>query len=212
MSRLIRSRVLAGVLALAAVFAVPAALAQADAVETLRLFLRETQSGKGSFTQTVTAADGVRKKVSSGSFEFLRPNRFRFNYTKPFEQTIVADGSKVWIYDPDLKQASSRKMDAALDSTPAALLAGGNLDKDFVLKADGQRDGLDWVLATPRAREGTVRELRVGFRGKDPAAMEILDSFGQRSLLQFSGFQSAVALTRESFVFKPPPGADVIEQ
>ena len=207
-----RTFVLAAGLGVAALMAGVNVHAQADAAETLRQFLRETQSGKGSFTQTVTAADGVRKKLSSGSFEFLRPNRFRFNYTKPFEQLIVADGSKVWIYDPDLRQASARKMDAALDSTPAALLAGGNLDKDFVLKSEGQRDGLAWVLATPKAREGTVRELRVGFRGKDPAAIEILDSFGQRSLLQFSDFQSGVALTRESFVFKPPPGADVIEQ
>ncbi|MBL8328064.1 MAG: outer membrane lipoprotein chaperone LolA [Rubrivivax sp.] len=200
-------------LAASALQALPAASsAQADATETLRQFLREAQSGKGSFTQTVTAADGVRKKVSSGSFEFLRPNRFRFSYVKPFEQLIVADGSKVWIYDPDLKQASSRRMDAALGSTPAALIAGGNLDKDFVLKADGPRDGLDWVLATPRQREGTVRELRVGLRGREPAAIEILDSFGQRTLLQFSGFQTGVPLARESFVFKPPPGADVIEQ
>jgi outer membrane lipoprotein carrier protein len=174
-----------------------AAQAQADPAESLRSFLRDTQSGKGQFTQTVTAVDGVRKKVSSGRFEFLRPNRFRFTYVKPFEQLIVADGTKVWIYDPDLKQASSRRIDTALDSTPAALLAGGNLD---------------WVLALPRVKETTVRELRVGFRGKELAAIEILDGFGQRSLLQFSSFQSGVALARESFSFKPPAGADVVEQ
>jgi outer membrane lipoprotein carrier protein len=189
-----------------------AAQAQADPAESLRSFLRDTQSGKGQFTQTVTAVDGVRKKVSSGSFEFLRPNRFRFTYVKPFEQLIVADGAKVWIYDPDLKQASSRRIDTALDSTPAALLAGGNLEKDFTLKSDGSRDGLDWVLALPRVKETTVRELRVGFRGKELAAIEILDGFGQRSLLQFSNFQSGVALARESFSFKPPAGADVVEQ
>jgi outer membrane lipoprotein carrier protein len=181
-------------------------------VDTLRTFLRDTQSGKGNFTQTVTAADGQRQKRSSGSFEFLRPNRFRFSYTQPFEQLIVADGSKVWIYDPDLKQASSRRIDAALDSTPAALLAGGQLERDFQLKAEGTRDGLEWVLALPRTREGSVRELRVGFKGTEPAAIEILDSFGQRSRLQFSSFQAGVVLSRESFAFKPPPGADVIEQ
>lgn len=187
-------------------------VAHADAVDTLRGFLRDTTSGKGSFTQTVTAADGVRKKVSSGTFEFLRPNRFRFVYGKPFEQWIVADGTKVWIYDPDLQQASSRKLDTALDSTPAALLAGGNLDKDFQLRDGGSRDGLDWVIATPKAREGTLRELRIGFKGRDPASIEILDGFGQRSLLQFSGYQGGVPLTREAFVFKPPAGVDVVEQ
>ncbi len=186
--------------------------ARADAVDALRLFLCDTPSGKGGFTQTVTAADGVRKKVSSGSFEFLRPNRFRFHYTKPFEQLIVADGSKVWIYDPDLQQASSRKLDSALDATPAALLAGGAIEKDFVLKAEGPRDGLDWVLAQPRAKEGSVREMRVGFRGREPAAIEIIDNFGQRTLLQLLQFQSGVVLAKDSFNFKPPAGADVVEQ
>jgi outer membrane lipoprotein carrier protein len=189
-----------------------AGTAWADPVEVLRGFLRDTPSGKGQFTQTVTAADGQRQKQSAGSFEFLRPNRFRFSYTKPFEQLIVADGTKVWIYDPDLRQASGRRLDAALDSTPAALLAGGNLERDFLLKADGSRDGLDWVLATPRGQEGTIRELRVGFRGREPAAIVILDSFGQRTRLVFSGFQAGVALSRDSFAFKPPPGTDVIEQ
>jgi outer membrane lipoprotein carrier protein len=189
-----------------------AGLAQADAVDNLRSFLRDTQSGKGRFTQTVTAADGQRQKVSSGSFEFQRPNRFRFQYSQPFEQLIVADGVKVWIFDPELQQASSRRIDTALDATPAALLAGGNLERDFVLKGEAARDGLEWVLAQPKAREGAVRELRVGFRGKELAAIDILDSFGQRSLLRFNGFQAGVTLPRESFVFKPPPGADVIEQ
>ncbi|MFN9504709.1 MAG: outer membrane lipoprotein chaperone LolA [Rubrivivax sp.] len=187
-------------------------LAQADPVDNLRDFLRDTQSGKGRFTQTVTAADGLRQKVSSGSFEFQRPNRFRFQYSQPFEQLIVADGVKVWIFDPELQQASSRRIDTALDATPAALLAGGNLERDFTLKADGTRDGLEWVLAQPKAREGAVRELKVAFRGKELAAIEILDGFGQRSLLRFNGFQAGVALPRESFIFKPPPGADVIEQ
>lgn len=186
--------------------------ARADAADTLRQFLRETPSGKGSFTQTVTAADGVRKKVSSGSFEFLRPNRFRFQYSKPYEQLIVADGNKVWIYDPDLQQASSRKLGTALDATPAALLAGGAIEKDFVLKAEGPREGLDWVLAQPRAQEGSVREMRVGFRGKDPAAIEIVDNFGQRTLLQLMQFQAGAALNKDSFNFKPPAGADVVEQ
>jgi outer membrane lipoprotein carrier protein len=192
--------------------ALAAPVAQADAVDSLRQFLRETPSGKGSFTQTVTATDGVRQKVSSGSFEFLRPNRFRFSYSRPYEQLIVSDGSRVWIYDPDLQQASSRKLDAALDSSPAALLAGGNLDKDFVLKAEGARAGLDWVLAQPRAKDGTVREMRVGFRGKEPASIEVTDNLGQRTVLQLSAFQAGAALGKDSFSFKPPPGVDVVEQ
>lgn len=187
-------------------------MARADAVDTLREFVSEVKSGRASFTQTVTSADGARKKTSSGQFEFQRPNRFRFAYTKPFEQTIVADGVKVWIYDADLNQASSRPVAQALGATPAALLVGGDLDKDFVLKAEAPRDGLAWALATPKVKDGPFQSLRMGFRGKELAAVEITDSFGQRSLLQFSGYQANAAVDAARFRFTPPAGADVIEQ
>ena len=189
-----------------------AAAAQADAVASLREFVQEVKSGRAAFTQVASSADGSRRKTSSGSFEFQRPNRFRFTYTKPFEQLIVADGQKVWIYDTDLNQASSRKLSQALGATPAALLAGGSLEQDFVLSSEPSRDGLDWALATPRAKDGAFQQLRVGFRGKTLAAVEILDSFGQRSLLQFTRFEPNVSLAAELFRFTPPAGADVIEQ
>ena len=208
---MMRRRLLAALAACVLAPGVPTP-ARADAVDTLRAFVRDTASGRGSFTQTVTSADGQRKRVSSGTFEFLRPNRFRFTYAKPFEQLIVADGTKVWIYDPELNQASSRRLDAALDSTPAAVIAGGDVDKAFVLKAEGARDGLDWVLAQPRAKDSLVRELRVGFRGKDPAAIELIDSFGQRSLLSFGTFEAGAPVARDSFGFRPPAGVDVVEQ
>ena len=85
-------------------------LAHADALDALKAFVRDAKTGQANFAQTVTAPDGLKKKTSSGSFEFARPNRFRFTYAKPFEQVIVADGQKVWIYDSDLNQASSRKL------------------------------------------------------------------------------------------------------
>ena len=189
-----------------------ASAAHADAVDTLREFVREVKSGRAAFTQTVTSVDGAKKKVSSGSFEFQRPNRFRFAYAKPFEQLIVADGAKVWIYDADLNQASSRKLAQALGSTPAALLAGGSLDADFTLKAESPQGGLDWALATPKAADGSFKSMKVGFKGKELAAVEIVDNFGQRSLLQFSGFAANVAIAPEQFRFTPPAGADVVEQ
>ena len=192
--------------------AASALAAHADAVDTLREFVRDVKSGQASFTQTVTSTDGARKKISSGQFEFARPNRFRFSYTKPFEQLIVADGQKVWIYDTDLNQASSRAIAQALGATPAALLAGGALDAEFVLAPLPSRDGLDWALATPRAKDGPFQSMRVGFRGKDLAAVEITDSFGQLSLLQFSRYQANTPIVAERFRFVPPAGADVVEQ
>jgi len=197
---------------LGALLALAALFAHADATDTLRDFVRDVKTGRAQFSQTVTSPDGVKKKTSSGSFEFARPNRFRFAYTKPFEQLNVADGDKVWIYDTDLNQASSRRIAQALGATPAALLAGGSLDKDFDLSALPAKDGLEWVQANPKAKEGTFKSVRVGFRGKDLAAVEIVDAFDQRSLLQFSQFASGITFGADAFRFTPPAGADVIEQ
>lgn len=189
-----------------------AASARADAVDTLREFVRDVKSGSAQFTQTVTSPDGAKKKTSSGNFQFARPNRFRFAYTKPFEQVIVADGQKVWIYDADLNQVSSRKLSAAIGATPAALLAGGSLEKDFELSALPAAEGLEWAAAKPKAKDSAFDTLKVGFRGKELAAVEIVDSFGQRSLLQFSQFKPNVATAADAFKFVAPKGADVIEQ
>ncbi len=186
--------------------------ARADAVDTLREFVRDVKSGRAAFTQTVTSVDGMRKKVSSGDFEFARPNRFRFQYSKPFSQLIVADGQKVWIFDADLNQASSRPLAQALGATPAALLAGAALEPDFALAPMPAAAGLDWVQATPRAKDGPFQQMQVGFRGKELAVVEITDSFGQRSRLEFGGFVPNVALAAERFRFVVPAGADVVEQ
>jgi outer membrane lipoprotein carrier protein len=187
-------------------------IARADAVDTLREFVRDVASGKAAFTQTVTSPDGARRKTSSGTFEFARPNRFRFAYTKPFEQTIVADGTKVWIYDADLNQVSSRKLAQAIGSTPAALLAGGSLDQDFVLASQPSQGGLEWALATPKVKDGPFQSMKVGFRGKELAAVEIVDGFGQKSLLQFNGFVPNAPVDPAHFRFVAPAGADVLEQ
>ena len=186
--------------------------AHAEAVDTLKDFVRDVKSGRATFTQTVSSPDGVKKRSSSGSFEFLRPNRFRFVYAKPFEQTIVADGQKLWIYDADLNQVSIRKLSAVLGATPAALLAGGSLDKDFDVSNQPTEGGMEWVLALPKVKDGAFQAVRIGFKAKTLAAVEITDSFGQRSNLQFSGMQSNVTLAADAFKFTPPAGADVIEQ
>jgi outer membrane lipoprotein carrier protein len=197
---------------LTAVLWTACATVHADAVDTLRDFVRDVKTGQATFTQTVTSADGARKKISSGDFEFARPNRFRFAYNKPFQQLIVADGQKVWIFDADLNQASSRKLGQALGATPAALLAGASLEPDFVLAAEPSKDGLDWASALPRTKDGAFQSMRVGFRGRELVAVEVTDSFGQRSRLDFARFRANAPLPAERFRFVPPTGADVIEQ
>jgi outer membrane lipoprotein carrier protein len=196
---------------LVAAVALCCASAFATATDELRDFVRAVKSGKSAFTQTVTAPNG-KQKVSNGSFEFSRPNRFRFIYEKPYAQTVVGDGTKVWIYDPDLNQASSRKLGDALANTPAALIVSNDIDKVFTLADQPSKDGLDWVVATPKQAEGTVRSLKVGFKNHALAQLEIDDSFGQRSLIVFTAFEPNAKLPLDTFVFTPPKGADVSEQ
>lgn len=189
-----------------------ATAARADALDTLHRFIAEVKTGRAAFTQTVTSPDGAKKRSSSGSFEFARPNRFRFDYAKPYEQLIVADGQKVWLFDTDLAQVTVRPFDQALGATPAALLAGNSLERDFELSALPDEGGLQWAQALPRVKDGSFRSLKVGFRADTLAAVEIVDAFGQRSRLDFAQVQTNPALPAERFRFTPPAGADVIAQ
>ncbi|CAN5193784.1 outer membrane lipoprotein chaperone LolA [soil metagenome] len=213
----------------AAIFiATCAHVACANGLQSLETFVRTVASGRANFTQVVTspAKEGqtARSKTSSGTFEFSRPNRFKFLYKKPFEQSIVADGQTLWLYDADLNQVTARKQSAALGSTPAALIAAAPdlraLQADFTLAAAPEKDGLEWVVATPKGKDGQLQSVRVGFRAgqksADPsselAALEIFDSFGQRSVLSFSQVEVNPALPRDTFQFITPKGADVIRQ
>ena len=206
-------------LLLAAAMVATSTGAFADGLKDLENFLRDVNSAQSGFTQVVTspkrAGETVaRSKTSSGRFEFLRPNRFRFEYTKPFEQTIVADGQTLWLYDVDLNQVTARKQQEVLGSTPAALIAAGTdmkaLTEVFDLKAAPAQDGLEWLEAKPKAKDGQLQTVRVGFRQGQLAALDIADSLGQRSVLTFTQWQGDAPLKADRFRFLPPAGADVI--
>ncbi|MFZ5567568.1 MAG: outer membrane lipoprotein chaperone LolA [Pseudomonadota bacterium] len=213
---------------IALIFVAFGATAQADGLGALELFLKTAASGRADFTQVVTSppreGQTARTRNSSGTFEFQRPGRFRFVYGKPLPQTIVADGQTLWLHDPDLNQVTARAQASALGSTPAALIAAAPdlqaLQAEYQLANAPERDGLQWVQAKPRARDGQLQSVRVGLREVEQggrktaelAALEIVDSFGQRSLLTFSKVQLNVSLPAETFRFKPPAGADVIRQ
>ena len=198
--------------------------AWANGLESLENFVKTVKSGRADFTQVVTApakeGQAARSKTSTGSFEFQRPSRFKFVYKKPFAQSIVADGQTLWMYDVDLNQVTARAQSQVLGATPAALIAAAPdlraLQADFELQAAPDKDGLQWVAATPRAKDGQLQSVRIGFKasdkGSDLAALEITDSFGQRSVLSFSRFEANPALPAETFQFKPPAGADVVRQ
>ena len=191
-----------------------------NGLQSLEGFVKNTKSGRAAFTQVVTspAKEGqvAKTKTSSGSFEFLRPNRFKFLYKKPFEQSIVADGQTLWLYDVDLNQVTSRPLAQTLNGTPAAVIAAAadlkGLEADFKLTALPEKAGLQWVQATPKTKDGQLQSISVGFKASELAALEILDSFGQRSVMTFSQFEVNPALAAASFQFKPPVGADVSKQ
>jgi len=205
--------------ALTALLAACAFSAWAGGMEALEAFVKTAKTGKSEFTQTVTgpARDGqaARSKTSSGTFEFQRPNRFRFVYRKPFEQTIVADGQTLWLYDQDLNQVTQRKQAKVLGSTPAALIAAApdleTLKRDFDLQQLPDSNGLQWIQATPKTKEGQLHHMKVGFRGNDLAVLEILDGFGQRSVMNFTGMQVNAGVSADAFRFQPPQGADVVK-
>lgn len=202
------------------VIAAYASVTGATGLNSLETFVKTVKTGRADFTQVVTApakeGQAPRVKTSSGTFEFSRPNRFKFLYKKPFEQSIVADGQTLWLYDVDLNQVTARKQAQVLGSTPAALIASAPdlhaLQADFTLAAAPDRDGLEWVLATPKAKDSQLQSIGVGLRAGELVVLEILDSFGQKSSLRFSGFVANAPIDASSFQFKPPAGADVIRQ
>ena len=192
----------------------------ANGLNSLELFVKTVKTGRADFTQVVTppARDGqpARSKTSTGTFEFSRPGQFKFLYKKPFEQSIVADGQTLWLHDVDLNQVTARRQAQALGATPAALIASAAdlsaLRAEFTLAAAPDKDGLEWVTATPKTKDGQVQNVRIGFRDGLLASLDILDSFGQNSRLSFQTFQANVLMDAASFQFKVPTGADLIRQ
>ena len=201
-------RVPVAALALAACAIPPAA---AGGIDELAAFVEGAKNGRAIFRQTVLARGARAEQTSSGTFAYARPGKFRWSYEKPYEQLVVGDGAKVWVYDRDLNQVIVRQLDAALGATPAALLAGDNaLERSFVLVDGGTADGLAWVEATPKSADSTFTKVRIGFRDQLPRAMELADAFGQTTRLQFDAFERNVALPADLFRFVPPAGADVV--
>jgi len=184
--------------------------AHASGLDQLKAFLAETKTARGSFVQTVTAKSGRKPQQSQGFFAISRPGKFRWSYERPYQQLLVSDGDKLWSYDPDLKQATVKKLGQAFGSSPAALLAGESLEGNFVLKDAGSVEGFEFVEAVPKAQDGTFERVRIGFKDRLPRLMEVRDNFGQTTTLLLNQFEANVPLPATLFHFSPPVGADVV--
>lgn len=186
-------------------------LALASGTERFREFIRGTQSARADFEQKVYDRERRLTQSARGTFSFLRPGRFRWATAQPYEQLIVGDGERVWIYDPDLKQVTVRSMGRALGATPAALLAGSaEAERAFELSDLGRIAGLEWLEARPRDPDAGFERIRLGFGPAGIESMELHDHFGQTTLLRFSNFTRNPPLDPGAFRFEPPAGVDVL--
>lgn len=184
--------------------------AGAASLERFQSYLRTTQAARGDFEQKVYDKSGKLVQDSRGSFAFLRPGRFRWTYAKP-QQVIVGDGDRVWIHDADLNQVTVRRVARVLGSTPAALLAGASdIDKAFELVELPAKDGLEWLEAKPREKEAGFERIRLGLATGGVEAMELVDHFGQTTVLRFSNLVRNPQIDPQTFRFTPPKGADVL--
>ena len=185
--------------------------ARAASIDALKGMLQDTTSGKARFAQIVVDKNLKQLQQATGTMQFVRPGKFRWEYDKPYEQTIVGDGAKLWIYDKDLNQVTVRKLDKALGGSPAALLSGSNeIDRVYNLTNLGTQEGLEWLEALPKSKENAFERIRLGFGQGGLEAMELRDQFGQTTMIKFAGFERNPKLSPESFRFTPPKGADVI--
>lgn len=191
--------------------------AQAGAIEKLRTFIAATHSARADFTQEVLDQNGKRIQSASGTMQFQRPGKFRWSYRKPYEQLIVGDGVKFWLYDVDLNQVTVKTLDDALGSSPAALLSGSNeIERGFALAEHGDKDGLEWLQATPKGKgskgqDSSFNMILMAFDAKSElAVMELYDLFGHKTVLHFSDLERNPKLSDQEFKFTPPKGADVL--
>jgi outer membrane lipoprotein carrier protein len=184
----------------------------AGALDQFKTFVATTKAARGEFTQQqIKKSDAAKTApVSTGTFLFARPGKFIWTYQKPYEQLLQADGDQLYIYDKDLNQVTVKKLGNALGSSPAAILFGSNdLEKNFTLTEAGNRNGLEWLEAKPKAQDSTFTMIGIGLRNGTPEAMELHDAFGQTSVLSFKKFEKNPPLSANQFKFVMPKGADV---
>jgi outer membrane lipoprotein carrier protein len=201
----------AGVQAVALAVVLPIA-AFASGLDDFLAFNAATKAATADFEQQVFDRSGKVVERASGTFAFARPGKFRWTYEKPHKQVLVGDGAKLWIHDPDLNQVTVKRIDSAISSTPAALLAGkDDITALFTLRDAGSADGLAWVEATPKAQDTGFERVRLGLSGKTLAAMELYDQLGGHTMLRFSNLKANAPVAPGTFKFVAPKGADVLE-
>ena len=175
-------------------------LAQAGAIDALKKFNADTDGLSGSFSQTVKSKK--KSQTTHGSFQILRPGLFKWEYSRPYKQTIVGDGKTIWLYDVDLAQVTKSSQDQTIGDSPAAILSNKTaLDSSYTLKEDGSAGGIDYVLASPKRNNAGYQYIRIGFKGDALAAMQLKDSFGNETGISFSNLNTKPDLARSVSIY-----------
>jgi outer membrane lipoprotein carrier protein len=207
-TRLAGALILLAATATAADAAAPNAEAGRKRVET---FLQGLDGLQAQFKQVLTDRNGQSVDEASGTLAISRPDRFRWDYRQPYSQVIVADGTRIWIYDSDLEQVTVRKLDETLSATPAMLLSGrSSLADNFTVTQFEETGGVAWVRMEPRRDDTDFKWVRLGFEGPVLKYMQLADKLGQTTSLEFSKVERNPPLDPSRFTFTVPPGADVI--
>jgi outer membrane lipoprotein carrier protein len=198
-----------------ATIANPALAASAQSAQAgqqrVEAFLQGLDGLQAQFKQILTDRNGQTIEEASGTLAISRPDRFRWDYAKPYQQVIVADGTRIWIYDSDLEQVTVRKLDATLSATPAMLLSGrSSLADNFNVTQVAKEGKIDWVRMEPKRDDTDFKWVRLGFEGALLKYMQLADKLGQTTGLEFSKLERNPPLDPSRFTFSVPPGADVI--
>ncbi len=174
-------------------------------------FLQGLDGLQAQFKQTLTDSSGQPTEEASGTLAISRPDRFRWDYREPYNQVIVSDGARIWIYDSDLEQVTVRKLDETLSATPAMLLSGrSNLSDNFTVSQASREGTVEWIRMEPRRDDTDFKWVRLGFEGAVLKYMQLADKLGQTTSLEFSNVERNPPLDPSRFTFTVPPGADVI--
>lgn len=186
------------------------AFAKGAPVDSLKTFLSVAKSLSADFKQVSINEAGNPTQTSYGVFYLQRPGKFRWDYQKPFKQEIVSNTGKVWFYDTDLEQVTTKKVDESLGSTPALLLSGDvSLEDNYKMENQGAEGGLQWVKLVPKSQNSSFKYVLVGLEKNTLAGMELSDNFGQLTRIYFSNVVVNAPLKSTLFEFKPPKGVDV---
>lgn len=189
----------------------PFALGKDVARVQLEAFAHDLHSITADFSQTLTDANGHRGDASSGTMALQAPRELRWQTDTPYKQLIVADGSRVWMYDPDLEQVTVHRQSSAEAHSPLTVLTDmSQLDKEFKVTDIGERDGLVWLRLTARDSNAQFDYAELGFAGNALQRMVFRDQLGNVSDIRFSHWKRNPRLPASTFNFTPPKGADVV--